>query len=77
MYQEYQSEMIAPQSNDNIRDIRPEIAARKLSALQLANLKAYFDTTPDSDPILHRAVKREIKRRVDRNEMYQDIINGE
>lgn len=60
------------QSN-NIINFKLEKQVRDLHPLQLVNLKYYFDTEPHSDPNLHRLIKKEIKRRQNMGEMYEDI----
>lgn len=62
---------------NNIINFRIEKQVRELSTLQLANLKYYFDTEPNSDPALHRLIKKEIKRRQEKGEMYEDMACGE
>ena len=64
-------------SLNNIIDAREIFGVRRLSALQLANLKHYFDTTKDSDPHLAGVVNREIKRRMEKSEMYEAIDYGD
>jgi hypothetical protein len=53
-----------------------EKKVRSLSALQLTNLKYYFETEPNSDPRLHAIIKKEIKRRERNGEMYEDTACG-
>lgn len=63
--------------SNNIINFRIEKQVRDLSALQLANLKYYFDTEPHTEYYLHRLIKKEIKRRQEKGEMYEDMACGE
>lgn len=60
------------QSN-NVINFRLQKQVRELTALQLANLKYYFDTENHGDTYLYRLLKKEIKRRELIGEMYEDI----
>lgn len=65
------------QSNSIVIDFRAEKMVRSLSVLQLLNLRWFFNTEPNSDPYLYGLIKKEIKRRQNNSEMYEDYANAD